>query len=78
MFLAAVTVGPNVRSHFLTDLASEMDYAVHVMASTVAGSKNGSDFNFKTSKYGMSFSLILYISYKILNDARFYCDFKQA
>lgn len=58
-FLAAVTVGPNVHSYVLTDLASEMDYVAHVMASTVAGSKNGSDFNFKTSKYGMSFSLIL-------------------
>ncbi|CAM4730820.1 unnamed protein product [Leuciscus chuanchicus] len=48
----SVTVGPNVRSYVLTDLASEMDYVVHGMASTVAGSKNGSDFNFKTMKYG--------------------------
>ncbi|XP_077099435.1 interleukin-6 receptor subunit beta isoform X2 [Siphateles boraxobius] len=48
----SVTVGANVRSHVLTDLSSEMDYVVHIMASTVAGSKNGSDFNFKTMKYG--------------------------
>jgi len=53
MFLAAVTVAADVQSHVLTDLASEMDYVIHIMASTVAGSKNGSDFNFKTMKYGM-------------------------
>ncbi|KAK7126214.1 hypothetical protein R3I93_021560 [Phoxinus phoxinus] len=48
----SVTVGDHVRSHVLTDLESETDYVVHIMASTVAGSKNGSDFNFKTMKYG--------------------------
>lgn len=54
MCLAAVTVGANVRSYVLTDLDSETDYSVHIMASTVAGSKNGSDYNFKTTKFGMS------------------------
>lgn len=58
-----MTVGADVRSHVLTDLASETDYVVRVMASTVAGSRNGSDFNFKTMKYGMSFLLIFKISY---------------
>lgn len=57
--LAAVTVNADVRSHVLTDLTSETDYAVHIMASTVAGSKNGSDSYFRTMKYGMSFILIL-------------------
>lgn len=76
MCLAAVRVGANVRSYVLTDLDSETDYSVHIMASTVAGSKSGSDFNFKTMKYGMSF--VFNISFSILNDARFYCGFKQA
>lgn len=58
MFLEAVTVNADVRSHVLTELASETDYVVRIMASTVAGSKNGSDFHFKTMKYGMSFILI--------------------
>ncbi|XP_051972953.1 interleukin-6 receptor subunit beta-like [Xyrauchen texanus] len=39
-------------SSVLTDLTSESEYVVHIMVSTVAGSKNGSDFNFKTAKYG--------------------------
>ncbi|XP_051539217.1 interleukin-6 receptor subunit beta-like isoform X2 [Myxocyprinus asiaticus] len=42
----------HLRSCVLTDLTSESDYVVHVMVSTVAGTKNGSDFNFKTAKYG--------------------------
>ncbi|XP_051764682.1 interleukin-6 receptor subunit beta isoform X5 [Ctenopharyngodon idella] len=48
----SVTVNADVRSHVLTELASETDYVVRIMASTVAGSKNGSDFHFKTMKYG--------------------------
>ncbi|KAK2871522.1 hypothetical protein Q8A67_024049 [Cirrhinus molitorella] len=48
----SVTVGPNVHSYVLTDLASETDYVVKVMVSTVAGSKNGTDCTFKTVKYG--------------------------
>ncbi|XP_051541170.1 interleukin-6 receptor subunit beta-like isoform X2 [Myxocyprinus asiaticus] len=45
-------VKAHLRSSVLTDLTSESEYVVHVMVSTVAGSKNGSDFNFKTAKYG--------------------------
>ncbi|XP_048027289.1 interleukin-6 receptor subunit beta [Megalobrama amblycephala] len=48
----SVTVNADVRSYVLTDLASETDYVVRIMASTVAGSKNGSDFHFRTMKYG--------------------------
>lgn len=47
-----VTVGPNVHSHMLMDLASETDYVVNVMASTEAGSVKGMDYTFKTMKYG--------------------------
>lgn len=47
----SVTVNSDVRSHVLTDLISEREYVVHVMASTIAGSKNGTNFNFKTMKY---------------------------
>ncbi|XP_050976969.1 interleukin-6 receptor subunit beta [Labeo rohita] len=46
------TVAPNVHSYLLTDLASETDYVVRIMASTVAGSTNGTDCNFRTIKYG--------------------------
>uniref|UniRef100_A0A8C2K822 Interleukin 6 signal transducer n=1 Tax=Cyprinus carpio TaxID=7962 RepID=A0A8C2K822_CYPCA len=46
------TVGPNVHSYVLTDLASETDYVVYVMASTEAGSVKGTDCTFKTMKYG--------------------------
>ncbi|TRY85574.1 hypothetical protein DNTS_032552, partial [Danionella cerebrum] len=48
----SLTVGANIRSYVLTDLLSESDYVVHIMASTEAGSKNGTNFNFKTMKYG--------------------------
>uniref|UniRef100_A0A672MYC1 Interleukin-6 receptor subunit beta-like n=1 Tax=Sinocyclocheilus grahami TaxID=75366 RepID=A0A672MYC1_SINGR len=48
----SVTVSPNVHSYVLTDLASETDYVVNIMASTVAGSVKGMDCTFKTMKYG--------------------------
>ncbi|XP_052464549.1 interleukin-6 receptor subunit beta isoform X1 [Carassius gibelio] len=48
----SVTVNPNVQSYLLMDLASETDYVVNIMASTVAGSVKGIDYNFKTLKYG--------------------------
>ncbi|XP_059381319.1 interleukin-6 receptor subunit beta-like [Carassius carassius] len=48
----SVTVNPNVQSYVLTDLASETDYVVNIMASTVAGSNKGIDYTFKTMKYG--------------------------
>ncbi|XP_016318003.1 interleukin-6 receptor subunit beta-like [Sinocyclocheilus anshuiensis] len=48
----SVTVSPNVHSYALTDLASETDYVVNIMASTVAGSEKGMDCTFKTMKYG--------------------------
>uniref|UniRef100_A0A8C1Z6S6 Interleukin 6 signal transducer n=1 Tax=Cyprinus carpio TaxID=7962 RepID=A0A8C1Z6S6_CYPCA len=47
-----VTVGPNVHSYVLMGLASETDYVVNVMVSTVAGSVKGMDCTFKTMKYG--------------------------
>lgn len=47
----SVTVNSDFRSCVLTNLTSESEYVVCVMASTVAGSKNGTDFNFKTQKY---------------------------
>ncbi|XP_030623390.1 interleukin-6 receptor subunit beta [Chanos chanos] len=47
----SVTVGPDINSYTLTDLASDSKYVVHVMASTVNGSTNGSDINFMTLKY---------------------------
>lgn len=60
MCLAVVeTVAPNVHSYLLTDLASESDYVVRIMVSTVAGSTNGTDCNFRTIKYGKSFLLSL-------------------
>ncbi|XP_051972238.1 interleukin-6 receptor subunit beta-like isoform X2 [Xyrauchen texanus] len=48
----SVQAESHIRSCVLTDLTSESDYVVHVMVSTVAGTKHGSDFNFKTAKYG--------------------------
>ncbi|XP_016377604.1 interleukin-6 receptor subunit beta-like [Sinocyclocheilus rhinocerous] len=48
----SVTVGPNVHTHVLTDLASETDYVVNVVASTEAGSVKGTGCTFKTMKYG--------------------------
>ncbi|XP_043106273.1 interleukin-6 receptor subunit beta [Puntigrus tetrazona] len=48
----SVTVGPNVYSHVLTDLASETDYVLYVVVSTEAGSFKGMDYTFKTMKYG--------------------------
>lgn len=47
----SVLVAANIHSYVLTDLVSERDYVVHIMASTEAGSKNGTDFNFKTMKF---------------------------
>ncbi|XP_073730027.1 interleukin-6 receptor subunit beta [Misgurnus anguillicaudatus] len=47
----SVTVNSDVRSHVLTDLISEREYVVHVMASTIAGSKNGTGCYFRTMKY---------------------------
>lgn len=49
----AVTLDSGFRSWRLINLTSEKEYMVHIMASTVAGSKNGTSFNFKTQKYGM-------------------------
>lgn len=46
-----MTVNSDVRSHVLTDLISEREYVVHVMASTIAGSKNGTGCYFRTMKY---------------------------
>lgn len=70
MFSAAVTVNPNVQSYLLMDLASETDYVVNIMASTVAGSVKGIDYNFKTLKYGMSFMLTFLLKFLMMH-----CDF---
>ncbi len=51
-------MAPNVHSHVLTDLASETDYVVNIMASTEAGSVKGTECTFKTMKYGKSIVLI--------------------
>ncbi|XP_058645744.1 interleukin-6 receptor subunit beta isoform X1 [Onychostoma macrolepis] len=48
----SVTVGPDVHSHVLTDLASETDYVVNVVVSTEVGATKGMDCTFKTMKYG--------------------------
>ncbi|KAI7793007.1 interleukin-6 receptor subunit beta [Triplophysa rosa] len=47
----SVTVDSDFRSWDLINLTSESEYVVHIMASTIAGSKNGTGFNFKTQKY---------------------------
>ncbi|KAL4617629.1 interleukin-6 receptor subunit beta-like isoform X1 [Arapaima gigas] len=48
------TVSPAVHSYKLTSLASNSRYEVKIMASTIAGSKNGTAFTFHTRKYGRS------------------------
>lgn len=70
MCLAPVTVGPNVHSYVLMGLASETNYVVNVMVSTVAGSVKGMDCTFKTMKYGMSFVLIF-----LLKCLMMHCNF---
>ncbi|XP_036451541.1 interleukin-6 receptor subunit beta isoform X2 [Colossoma macropomum] len=47
----SVVVDPHVCSYKLTGLASESQYVVHIMASNVEGSVNGSDSSFYTKKY---------------------------
>ncbi|KAK1800531.1 hypothetical protein P4O66_005750 [Electrophorus voltai] len=46
-----VVVGSEFHSHKLTELASASQYVVHVMASNMEGSVNGSDSSLYTKKY---------------------------
>ncbi|XP_076875820.1 interleukin-6 receptor subunit beta [Brachyhypopomus gauderio] len=46
-----IVVGPDVHSYKLTGLKSANQYVVHIMASNVGGSVNGSDSSLYTKKY---------------------------
>ncbi|KAG5834400.1 hypothetical protein ANANG_G00261110 [Anguilla anguilla] len=47
----SVVLPPSVRSYTLKGLSGSTKYVVHVMVSTVAGSKSGLEFTFRTLKY---------------------------
>ncbi|XP_064164620.1 interleukin-6 receptor subunit beta-like [Anguilla rostrata] len=47
----SVVLPPSIRSYTLKGLSGSTKYVVHVMVSTVAGSKSGLEFTFRTLKY---------------------------
>ncbi|XP_015193115.2 interleukin-6 receptor subunit beta [Lepisosteus oculatus] len=50
-FEKSIVVSPETHMYTIRSLASNSMYVVHVMVSTEAGSRNGTDFTFTTMKY---------------------------